>query len=90
MQKIIYDNWNIVMNHDKNPLKNIPDTNTRHMIMQILAWMWCIIFSLYFGSFVVFGITAVAHFLLVFGTFMTAATFATAPKIVRSKFNKPD
>ena len=90
MKKTIVDNWNFIMNHDKNPLKNIPDTNTRHMIMQILAWMWCIIFSLYFGSFVVFGITAVAHFLLVFGTFMTAATFATAPKIVRSKFNKPD
>ena len=87
MQKIIYDTWNIVMNHNKNPLKNIPDTNVRHMIMQVLAWMWCIVFSLYFGSFLIFGITASAHFLLIFGTFMTAATFATAPKIVKSKFN---
>ena len=87
MQKIIYDTWNIVMNHNKNPLKNIPDTNVRHMIMQVLAWMWCIVFSLYFGSFLIFGITASAHFLLIFGTFMTAATFATAPKIVKSKYN---
>ena len=62
----------------------------RHLIMQVLAWMWCIIFSLYFGSFVVFGITAAAHFLLIFGTFITAATFATAPKIVRSKFKNTD
>jgi hypothetical protein len=49
--------------------------------------MWCIVFSLYFGSFLIFGITASAHFLLIFGTFMTAATFATAPKIVKSKYN---
>ena len=53
--------------------------------MQLLSWMWCIIFSLYFGSFVVFGITVAAHFLLIFGTFITAATFATAPKILKSK-----
>jgi hypothetical protein len=53
--------------------------------MQLLSWMWCIIFSLYFGSFVVFGITVAAHFLLIFGTFITAATFATAPKVFKSK-----
>ena len=57
-----------VMDAEWNPLRKIPDLALRHLIMQILAWMWCIIFSLYFGSFVVFGITAVAHFLLVFGT----------------------
>ena len=81
-----------VMDADWNPLRKIPDLALRHLIMQVLAWMWmwCIIFSLYFGSFVVFGITAAAHFLLIFGTFITAATFATAPKIVRSKFKNTD
>ena len=39
MQRTIYDSWNVVMNHNKNPLKNIPDTQVRHMIMQVLAWM---------------------------------------------------
>ena len=48
--KYIYDTWNSVMNHNSNPLKNIPDTNTRHMIIQVLAWMWCIAFSSYFTS----------------------------------------
>ena len=37
MRKFIYDSWNGVMNYDKNPLKNIPDLNTRHMVMQVLA-----------------------------------------------------
>ena len=87
MRETIYEMWNSVMNAEINPLRHIPDTNTRHMVLQVLAWMWCIIFSLYFGSFLIFGITASAHFLLIFGTFMTAATFATAPKIVKSKYN---
>ena len=78
MQKIIYDNWNIVMNHDKNPLKNIPDTNTRHMIMQVLAWMWCIIFSMSFSSMWIFGITAVAHIFILAAIAVTVATFETA------------
>ena len=87
-EKHVYANlqWR-VMDADWNPLRKIPSVALRHLIMQLLAWMWCIIFSLYFGSFLIFGITASAHFLLIFGTFMTAATFATAPKIVKSKYN---
>ena len=80
MQKSIYDNWNIVMNHNKNPLKNIPDTNTRHMIMQVLAWMWCIIFSMYFTSMWIFGITTIAHILLLSAIAITVATFETAKR----------
>ena len=80
MQKIIYDTWNIVMNHNKNPLKNIPDTNVRHMIMQVLAWMWCIVFSFWVGSITVFGYTAVAHILLIGALFITVGTFQTANK----------
>ena len=38
-----------VMDAEWNPLRKIPDLALRHLIMQILAWMWCIIFSLYFG-----------------------------------------
>ena len=48
MQKFIYDTWNMVINHNKNPLSKIPDTNVRYMIMQVLAWMWCVVFSMYF------------------------------------------
>ena len=31
------------MNAEINPLRHIPDTNTRHMVLQVLAWMWCIV-----------------------------------------------
>ena len=68
------------MNHNKNPLKNIPDTNTRHMIMQILAWMWCIMFSFYFTSMWIFGITTVLHILLLGAIAITVATFETAKR----------
>ena len=59
-----------------NPLNAIPDLAMKHLIMQLLACMWCIIFLLYFGSWIIFGLTASAHFLLIFGIFITAATFA--------------
>ena len=29
MQKIIYNTWNVVMNHNINPLKNIPNTHVK-------------------------------------------------------------
>ena len=80
MRKFVYDSWNSVMNYDKNPLKNIPDTNTRHMVMQVLAWMWCIIFSMYFGSMWVFGITAIAHVFILAAVVITVATFETAKR----------
>jgi len=36
MISFIYSSWNVVMDHNLNPLSNIPDLNTRHMIMQVL------------------------------------------------------
>ena len=76
--KYIYDIWESIMNHDRNPLKNIPHTNTRHMIMQVLAWMWCIAFSSYFSSMWIFGITAIAHIIILAAIAVTFATFETA------------
>lgn len=76
--KNIYDSWNAVMSHDMNPLKNIPHLNTRHMIMQVLAWMWCITFSMYFSSMWVFGITAIGHILLISAIVLTVSVFEAA------------
>ena len=64
MRKYVYDMWCVVMDHDKNPLRNIPNTATRHMIMQILAWMWCIAFGLIVGSWYAVGVSLIGHFLL--------------------------
>jgi len=80
MSKFIYDSWNAVMNSEHNPLRNIPDTNTRHLVMQLLAWMWCIIFSMYVGSITVFGVSALLHSILIAGIVITVATFEVARK----------
>ena len=70
--------YNLIMDSKHNPLSHIPDTNTRHMVMQLLAWMWCIIFGMSVGSVTVFGISAIAHALLIAGVFITAGVFETA------------
>ena len=72
--------YKLIMDSKHNPLSYIPDTNTRHLVMQILAWMWCIIFGMSVGSVTVFGISAVAHALLIAGVFITAGVFETAKR----------
>ena len=70
--------YHLVMDSRNNPLSNIPDTNTRHLVMQVLAWMWCIIFSMWMGSILVFGISAAVHAILLAGIFVTVGVFETA------------
>ena len=80
MRLWVYDCWNSVMNYERNPLRHIPDLHARHMIMQILAWIWCTAFSLWIGSFFVFGISAVAHVALLGAIVITVGTFETAKR----------
>ena len=72
--------YNLVMDSRRNPLSHIPDTNTRHLVMQVLAWMWCIIFSMWMGSILVFGVSATIHALLLAGIFITVGVFETAKR----------
>ena len=72
--------YKLIMNSSRNPLSNIGDVNTRHLVMQILAWMWCIIFSMSVGSIFVFQISAIAHALIIAGVFITFGAFETAKK----------
>ena len=78
MTEFIYDCWNGVMNHNKNPLKHIPDLQVRHLVLQILAWMWCIVFSMYVGSWFVMGVSMIAHALFLAAVVVTVGTFETA------------
>jgi len=78
VKSFIISGWYNVMDNRYNPLRNIPDLNTRHMVMQVLAWMWCIVFSMYFGSMWVFGITAVAHVVIIAAIAVTVGTFEMA------------
>ena len=72
--------YKTVMDSRYNPLANIQDVTTRHLVMQLLARMWCIVFSMWMGSIVVFGVSAIVHAILIAGVFITAATFETARK----------
>ena len=92
MNKFVYNSWNAIMNHNLNPLKNITDLNTRHMVMQVLAWMWCIIFSFWIGNLYIFGVSAAIHAILLSGIVITVATFETAkrkPNYFDTWYKKP-
>ena len=78
IREYISNCWTAVMDSDKSPLRHIPNPQVRHMILQILAWMWCIIFSLYLGSYIIFGLSAAAHALILAGIAITVSTFETA------------
>ena len=80
MRTFIVNSWNSVMDMDHNPLKNIPDLQVRHLIMQVLAWMWCIVFAMLVGSWTVFGISAIAHVMLLGAVAITVGTFETAKR----------
>ena len=77
MREFIYDSWNGIMDAERNPLKHIPDTNVRHMVMQVLAWMWCITFAMLIGSWTVFAISAVAHVFLIAAIVITVTLSTT-------------
>ena len=80
MREWVYDCWNLVMDDKRNPLSAIPDNSVRHMIMQVLAWVWCIAFAMMVGSWTVFGISAVAHLFLIAAIVITVGTFETAKR----------
>ena len=75
---MLYNTYKLIMDSKYNPLSNIQDVTIRHLVMQLLAWMWCIIFSMWVGSITVFGVSAIIHALLIAGVFITAAVFETA------------
>ena len=85
MKVLFMEIFNGIMDAKWNPLSKIPDIALRHLLMQLLSWMWCIVFSLCFTSWVVFGFTAVAHFLIIFGTFMTAIIFKKSSEYNQNK-----
>ena len=80
MREWVYNCWNVVMDHNKNPLSNIPDFSTRHMIMQVLAWMWCIVFAIIVSSMWAGVVSMVIHALLLAAIAVTVATFETAKR----------
>ena len=46
--------------------------------MQVLACMWCVVFSIWMGSIVVFGVSEATHAILLAGIFISVVVFKTA------------
>ncbi len=81
MREFIYNTWNGVMDARYNPLKNIPDLHVQHMVMQVLAFMWSVVFGVMIAeSAFAFGISAIAHTAFLAATVVTVATFNMAEK----------
>jgi len=80
MRSFIVNSWNAVMNSDYNPLSAIPHTGTRHMVMQVLAWMWVIVFTISTGTWAYVGINFIAHSLILGAIVITVGTFETAKR----------
>ncbi len=94
MQKLIVQAWNHVFNHEVSPLRHIPDVATRHMILQILGWMWAVAFSVAIGSYALLPASLLAHAALVAAATITVATYTAAankPVIFKSySSRRPD
>jgi len=77
MKESIVASWDSVMDSRHNPLRHL-DLASQHYLMQVLAWMWSMVFSLTFLSIFEFGFTWLAHMLLIGGVAMTVALFREA------------
>ena len=79
MKRFILDSWNAVMDNEHNPLHHL-DLATQHYFMQVLGWMWSMVFSLAFLSIYQFGLVWMAHLMLFGGIAMTVAVFREAQR----------
>ena len=81
----IVDAWNGVMNYERNPLRHIPDLQVRHMVMQVLAFMWSGVFALLIAdSITVFAYSSIAHIAFITAIVVIAIVITTATIIANA------
>lgn len=69
--------WDAVMDSRHNPLRDL-SLEVQHYFMQVLGWMWSMVFSLSFLTIFQFGYVWVAHVLVFAGIVFTVAVFKEA------------
>lgn len=79
MKTFIVDCWTAVMDNRRNPLRHL-DLASQHYFMQVLGWMWSMVFSLSFLSIFSFGLVWMAHLLIFGGIAFTVAVFRESEK----------
>lgn len=80
MRKTILFAWAFLFDHEVSPLRHIPHLNTRHMVLQLLGWMWATAFSIAVGSYTIFAVSIVGHAVLIGAAAITVATYSAAIK----------
>ncbi|WP_372748223.1 hypothetical protein [Litorivivens sp.] len=88
MRKFILESYELVMDSRKNPLHHL-DLASQHQVMQALAWMWSMVFSLSFLSIFYFHYVWAAHLLILGGIFFTVGVFRHAAKQEHEQFTAP-
>lgn len=79
MKTFIVETWDALMDSSHNPLRHL-DLASQHYTMQVLAWMWSMVFSLSFLSIFQFGYVWGAHLLVIGGLAITVAVFKEAER----------
>ena len=80
MRKSIAFVRNFIFDHEVSTLRHIPDFNVRHMVLQMLGWMWAITFSVAIGSYTFLAVSLIGHAVLLGAVAITVATYTTAAK----------
>lgn len=78
MKLIATSVWNFIFDHEKSPLRHISDFNIRHMVFQMLGWMWALSFSLAIGSYTFLAVSMIGHAVLIGAVAITVATYTAA------------
>ncbi len=79
MKALFLDCWRLVMDNRWNPLRHL-DLASQHYLMQVLGWMWSMVFTLAFLSIFHFAWLWIAHLLVIAALCFTAAVFQTAER----------
>jgi hypothetical protein len=79
MKEFVISTWEALMDSRRNPLRHL-DLASQHYMMQVLGWMWSMVFSLSFLSIFQFGYVWMAHLLMIGGVTFTVSVFREAER----------
>jgi hypothetical protein len=79
MKHAVVEAWDAIMDNRRNPLRHL-DLASQHYLMQVLGWMWSMVFSLAFLSIFQFGYVWLAHLLVIAGIITTVSVFREAER----------
>lgn len=78
MKNLVVYFWNFIFDHDKSPLRHIPDMQVRHLVFQLLGWLWALSFGIAIGSYTVLAVSLFGHIVLIGAAAITVATYTAA------------